>query len=143
MDAITQEFEVAAPVERAFTVWTTKAATWWPRDHTMGGDDHAEVVFEPGAGGRIYERTATGDELEWGEVVSWDPPRRVSYLWHLFFDRSEATQVVVSFAPTPDGGTRVTIEQSGFERLGEAGRRRRERTHSAWRHLTGLYREAL
>ena len=142
MDAILHEFDVTVPVERAFTVWTTKASLWWPRSHTMGGERHAEVVFEPHAGGRIFERTTAGEELEWGEVVGWDPPRRVSYLWHLFFDRSEATQVVVSFAPA-EGGTRVTIEQTGFERLGDAGAARRDRTDQAWTHIAELYRAAV
>ena len=142
MDAIQQEFEVNAPIERAFTVWTTKASLWWPRSHTMGGEQHLEVVFEPQVGGRIFERTTAGDEHDWGEVVGWDPPRRVSYLWHLFFDRSEATQVVVSFAPT-EQSTRVTIEQTGFERLGEAGAPRRDRTDLAWKHISELYRAAV
>lgn len=143
MDAIIREFEVAATVERAFSVWTAKASTWWPREHTLAGEDHVEVVFEPEVGGRIYERTSAGEELEWGQVMTWDPPRRVSYLWHLFCDRSEATEVVVSFVPTPDGRTRVTIQQSGFERLGADAARRRERTDVAWQHLGDLYRRAL
>jgi hypothetical protein len=28
-----------------------------------------------------------------GEVLAWEPPHRLVYLWHLMFDRSEATEV--------------------------------------------------
>jgi hypothetical protein len=50
--------------------------------------------------------------------------------------------VVVSFAPT-DGGTRVTIEQTGFERLGDGGAQRRDRTDQAWTHIAERYRTAV
>lgn len=142
MDRTSLEFQVAATVERAFSVWTTKTSIWWPRSHTMGGDEHADLVFETHPGGRIFERTTSGDELDWGEVVAWDPPRRVSYLWHLFFDRSEATEVEVSFEPS-DGGTRVRIEQRGFDRLGDKGVPRQARTDQVWSQLIELYRAAV
>jgi hypothetical protein len=142
MEHIERQFVVGANADRAFTVWTTKAKIWWPRSHTMGGESHREVVFEPGVGGRIFERTTTGEELDWGEVTAWEPPRRVGYLWHLFFDRAEATEVEVSFEPVPEG-TRVTIAQTGFDRLGVQGPPRRTRTEQAWEQLSGLYAAAL
>ncbi len=75
-------FDVDCPPQHAFTVWTSKIGTWWPRDHTVSGDPE-EVVLESGAGGRIYERTAAGERHEWGEVTVWEPPRRLAYLWHI------------------------------------------------------------
>jgi uncharacterized protein YndB with AHSA1/START domain len=142
MEGIDKVFEVAASVEHAFEVWTARTGMWWPRSHTMGGDRHERIVFEREAGGRIYERTVDGEEHEWGEVVAWEPPHRVEYLWHLFFDRSEATTVEVTFTGL-DGATRVRIRQSGFERLGAPGQVRRDRTDAAWDAITGLYRAAV
>ena len=80
-------FDVDCPPQHAFTVWTSKIGTWWPRDHTVSGDPE-EVVLESGPGGRIYERTSTGERHEWGEVTVWEPPRRLAYLWHLGRDRA-------------------------------------------------------
>ncbi len=115
---------------------------WWPRGHTMSGDTDVQIVFEPHVGGRIFERTLSGVEHDWGEVLTWDPPGRLRYLWHVFFDRSEATTVQVDFAPIGETETAVTITQTGFEILGAAGEERRRRTHSAWASLTEQYQIA-
>ena len=34
-----------------------------------------------------------------GQILDWEPPRRLRYLWHLFFAPSEATEVEVRFEP--------------------------------------------
>ena len=98
--------------------------------HTISGDP-AAITFEPRAGGRILERAADGSEYDWGTVVAWEPPRRLRYRWHLFFDPSEATEVEVSFSPAP-AGTTVRLEQRGWEALGDAGASRRTRTGTVW-----------
>jgi uncharacterized protein YndB with AHSA1/START domain len=131
------EFEVAAPVEHAFEMWANRPALWWPAGHTISGGPEA-IVFEPRAGGRIFERAPDGAEHEWGEVLSWQPPTRLRYLWHLFFDRSEATEIEVTFQPRGDR-TAVRLEQSGWERLAEAGPPRRTRTGQVWAELTVRY----
>ena len=100
----------------AFAVWTERFSLWWPADHTVTGDP-ALVALEPRLGGRIYERGADGAEHEWGEITLWEPPRRLGYLWHLRRDRSDATDVEITFREHGTG-TRVEIEHRGWERLG-------------------------
>ena len=129
-DALVVEFEVRAPAEQAFEVWTRRAGLWWPKGHTVSGDPDS-VVFEPRVGGRIVERARDGVEHVWGEVTAWDAPRRVEFLWHLFVDRSQATRVALTFDDL-GGSTRVRLEQTGFAALGEAGAARRERTQLSW-----------
>ena len=99
------------------------------------------VTFEPWAGGRIYERTSGGREHDWGEVVSWDPPDRLVYLWHLMFGRSDATEVEVRFTSAGQATT-VTIEHRGWERLGAAGAPRRDRTRQGWAAVISHYTPA-
>ena len=125
-DPLVLEFDVATEAGHAFAMWTERTGLWWPRTHTVSGDDDLVVVFEPEVGGRIYERAQDGTEHDWGEVLDWDPPNRVAYLWHLFFDRREATEVEVTFTPN-QGATRVRIAQRGFARLGADGPPRRAR----------------
>ena len=85
------------------------------------------VSFEPRPGGRIFERTPSGEEHDWGEVLVWEPPHRLVYLWHLRFDRSDATEVEVTFAEAPEG-TAVSIVHRGWGRLGDKGLERRARS---------------
>ena len=141
IEPLVLEFDVRAVPEHAFDIWTQRTAMWWPRSHTVSGGPES-ITFEARAGGRIFERAASGQEHEWGEVLDWTPPTRVRYLWHLFFDRSEATEIELTFTPVPDG-TRVRLEQRGWERLGDAGPPRRTRTGQVWAELTQVYRDAV
>ncbi len=135
------EFDVGVPPAQAFAAWTTRCATWWPPAHTISGDP-AAITFEPHAGGRIFERGRDGDEHAWGEVLEWQPPTRLRYLWHLFFDASEATEVEITFAPRDDH-TAVRLEQRGWERLGAAAPPRRAKTQTVWQQLTAAYADAV
>ena len=135
------EFEVAADVEHAFDLWVSRAERWWPPGHTISGDP-AAIVFEPRAGGRIYEHALDGSEFEWGEVLEWEPPTYLRYLWHLIFPRAEATTVELTFTPFA-GGTRVRLVQTGWDALGDDGASRREKTIDGWAAVTGSYRESL
>jgi hypothetical protein len=67
-------------------------------------------------------------------------PRRLVYLWHLRFDRADATEVETAFAPEPSGaGTAVTIVHRGRERLGAKGPERRARNERGWGGLIPNY----
>ena len=136
VDPIELEFSVACPPERAFELWARRTSQWWPREHTMSGKSGFTVAFEPRTGGRIYERTPDGEEHDWGEVLVWDPPRRLAYLWHLGTERAGATEVEVGFSAKPDTTTVVTIVHRGWERLGVD---RRERNRHGWAGLLAHY----
>jgi len=134
MEPLELAFSVECRPEHAFAVWAERTSLWWPASHSVAGDPELTVTFEPRPGGRIYERSAAGEEHEWGEVVAWEPPRRLAYLWHLRQDRADATRVDITFAPV-DAGTEVTIVHSGWERLGARGTGLRERNQRGWRGL--------
>lgn len=128
-------------VEHAFEVWTADTSKWWPNDHSFSGEKGLRVQFEPRIGGRIFERTRKGDEYDWGEIVSWDPPGRLAYLWHLGSDRSEATEVEVRFASS-DSGTAVRIEHRGWERFGVAADERHANNRKGWGAVVPLFEAA-
>jgi uncharacterized protein YndB with AHSA1/START domain len=139
MEPLRLEFTVACPPERAFEMWARRTTLWWPHGHSVSGEPGLTVTFEPRPGGRIYERTAGGTEHDWGEVLVWEPPDRLTYLWHLRFDRADATEVEVTFAAAGDG-TAVSIVHRGWERLGAEGPERRERNRKGWAGVTQHYR---
>lgn len=97
IEPIRVTIDVACEPEHAFRTWTSRASAWWPPDHTASHEQDAEIVFEPRVGGRIFERTATGQEIEWGQVTDWDPPRRLRYQWHIAADPADATEVEIVF----------------------------------------------
>jgi uncharacterized protein YndB with AHSA1/START domain len=131
MEPLELSFTVSCPPERAFDLWARETTTWWPHGHSVSAEPGLAVTFEPRPGGRIYERTPDGVEHDWGEVLAWEPPHRLVYLWHLRFDRADATEVEVTFAPAAEG-TDVRIVHSGWERLGSKGPERRERNRRGW-----------
>jgi uncharacterized protein YndB with AHSA1/START domain len=134
-------FRVACPPEHAFVIWTARTSLWWPADHSVSGEDGLEVVIEPFIGGRIFERTPSGREEEWGEVLAWEPPRRLVYLWHLRADRADATEVEIVFAPDGAEATEVRIDHRGWERLGDRGDAWRDRNRRGWETLWPWYVE--
>jgi uncharacterized protein YndB with AHSA1/START domain len=141
MDALELTFSVDCTPERAFELWAERTSLWWPSGHSVSADPALTVTFEPRAGGRIYERTSDGTEHDWGEVLDYEPPHRLRYLWHLRFDRSDATEVEVTFTPLGDG-TEVAIVHRGWERLGAIAEERRERNRRGWSGVIEPYRRA-
>jgi uncharacterized protein YndB with AHSA1/START domain len=135
--------DVGCSVDHAFAVWTSGIGTWWPGDHTVTGEPGLRVVLEGRPGGRIYERTASGAEHDWGEITVWEPPRRLAYSWFLRTDRTDATDVTVRFSPLDAGRTRVEIEHAGWERLGARGAAWRERNLGGWTTLFPHFRAAV
>lgn len=130
-------FAVDCDAERAFTVWTSAIGTWWPPDHTISGDP-ATITIEGRVGGRIYERAHDGVEHDWGTVTAWDPPRSLTFTWHLGRTPDDATEVFVRFVARDDGRTAVEIEHRGWERLAASGDVR-ERTRANWGYVVGRF----
>jgi uncharacterized protein YndB with AHSA1/START domain len=110
---------VSVPVERAFEVFTAEIGTWWPlRTHAVDTERSETVVMEGRVGGRLYERTPSGEEHVWGTLVDWDPPNRIVYSWHPGRGEETAQEVEITFTPQGDG-TRVDIRHYGWEKPGD------------------------
>jgi hypothetical protein len=142
IEPIRLAFDVDAAPAHAFDVWTARIGQWWPADHTVTAADGLTVVLEPRPGGRIFERTPAGIEHDWGEVTVWQPPSRLSYLWHLGTGRAAATEVDIRFVATGQNATRVEIEHTGWERLGEAAGTWRDSNVAGWQGLLPHFKAA-
>jgi uncharacterized protein YndB with AHSA1/START domain len=134
-------FDVACSPQHAFDTWATDTSRWWPPSHSVSTDPGLIVTLEPRVGGRIFERTPSGEEHDWGEVLVWKPPERLAYLWHLRQDRDDATRVEITFSGG-DQGTTVRIVHSGWERLGAKGSDLRDRNRAGWGGLVPRFAEA-
>ena len=142
---------VQASPERAFEVFTAGFSSWWPiESHHIGETMAVEVVIEPFAGGRWFERDADGHECEWGFVTAWEPPHRLLLAWHLTPeyafdpDPAKATEVEVRFTARDDG-TLVELEHRGFEKHGEAGTAMREKVGAdgGWGDLLARFAQSV
>jgi uncharacterized protein YndB with AHSA1/START domain len=130
---------VAAPIERAWEVFTERITSWWPiATHSIGKEKIEDVVVEGHVGGRMYERRRGGEEENWATVRVWEPPERLVLTWEIT-DRE--TEVEVRFAPDGEG-TRVELEHRGWERAGKDAHEARRNYSEGWGYVLGRFQEA-
>ena len=113
LEPIQQSVFVDCRIDDAFQLFTERFSEWWPlAAHSMSGEQAETCEIEPWAGGRVFERTRSGEEIEWGSVTTWDPPRHLEFTWH-----DQGSTVDVEFNVEADG-TRVTVIHTGWEAKG-------------------------
>ncbi len=120
---------LACPPEHAFRVFTEEIGQWWPTATHAIGSDVRDVILEGRVGGSMHEVAEDGSTTPWGEVIVWDPPRRVAFSWHL--QRHEGTHVDVTFGPTEDG-CEMLLVHSGWEAWSDEGPERRDEYDHGW-----------
>lgn len=122
---VRQQIVVEAEVDRAFRVFTEQMDKIKPREHNMLGVDIAETVFEPRAGGRIFDRGTDGSECEWASVLAYEPPDRVVFSWNVSphwqveTDPARRSEVEVRFIAEGPERTRVELEHRHLDRHGD------------------------
>ena len=144
--AIRKTLTVNAPIDRAFDVFATRMGEWWHKEHSLAKETtQVDVVVEPKAGGRWYEKGADGSEHQWGRVLAYEPPRRLVLAWQLnrefVYDPDFETTVDVTFAEK-DGATLVTFKHRDLERMGADAVETLESMDGGWGMLLDLYRNA-
>jgi uncharacterized protein YndB with AHSA1/START domain len=137
---VVRRVTVKASPERAFQLFARQMGRWWPTGQTIGKSPHVEIVIEPRAGGRWFERDAQGAETEWGKVLAWEPPARLLLGWQLnsrfAYDPELLTEVELTFAPAASRGATVTLEHRNLERFGDDAEKLAGQLGSGWpKHL--------
>jgi uncharacterized protein YndB with AHSA1/START domain len=123
--SVRTQIVVEAPIERAFSVFVDDFDSIKPREHNMLEVDIAETVFEPRAGGRIYDRGVDGSECQWARVLAYEPPERVVFSWdinpqfQIESDLEKTSEVEVRFISEAPERTRVELEHRNLDRHGE------------------------
>ena len=141
---VTASVEVAVDPATAFAVFTDEIGRWW-RPGPINWYDSARAIdirFEPGVGGRWIEIYDDGaDVLEIGRITVWEPGVRLVLLYRDGGYDLDGTEVEIQFAPI-EGGTRVTLEHRGWEKLAaELAARKRETKRWGWASILGWYSE--
>ena len=143
---------VKAPIQRAWSVFVEQMETWWPATHHIGKTPFEAIFVEPRVGGRWYERNAEGQQCDWGTVLAWEPPHRVTFSWHVGPghdqpdwvcdpDISKASEVEIRFTDEGQGTTLVELTHSKLERHGEGAAQLRDVFDGpgAWAGILELY----
>jgi uncharacterized protein YndB with AHSA1/START domain len=142
--AVRAAIVVDAPIERAFSVFTDDIGSWWPSDHHVLRAELAEMVFEPRAGGHVYDRGTDGSECRWARVLAYEPPDRIVFSWDISLqwqietDPDRTSEVEVRFLAESPERTRVELEHRHLERHGDGWERMRAAVGSDGGWLRGL-----
>jgi uncharacterized protein YndB with AHSA1/START domain len=120
--SVRHEAVVNAPIERAFSVFTEDFGSFKPREHNMLSVEIAETVFEPRAGGRLYDRGIDGSVCNWARVLVYEPPDRVviswdiNPQWQIETDLEKTSEVDIRFIAEGPERTRVELEHRNLDR---------------------------
>ena len=133
---VVRTIEVARSAKDAFRIFTEETLAWWPQTRTRArsalGEKTAAITIEPRTGGRVYETVSTGEEIDWGEVVAFQPPSRFAMRFWIAFPREQGGDVEVRFEPLGAERCRVTLSHAGWERFGAEANAVRERFVPGW-----------
>jgi uncharacterized protein YndB with AHSA1/START domain len=143
LPAATAEVTVDASPEEAFRIFTEEIGLWWRRGTPYWNDRERglSVRIEPGVGGRFVEvyDLEEGSGFEVGRVTAWEPGRRLALTWtQVGWPQGVATDLEVTFEAV-GGGTRVRLEQTGFERVGAEAARFLEGYAMGWKQVLGWF----
>ena len=98
----------------AFDAYTARIGEWWDARYTASPRTLQTVTIEPRLGGRVYATHTDIGEHEWGEVVVWEPGRRLVHTFALAQDPQYPTQVALEFRAADEGGCTVLFSHGGW-----------------------------
>ena len=121
---VRRQIVVEAPIEQAFAAFTERFGDFKPPEHNLLAVPIAETVFEPRAGGHIYDRGVDGSECRWARVLVYEPPHRVVFSWDISpqwqieSDPENTSEVEVRWIAESARHTRVELEHRHLDRHG-------------------------
>ena len=121
---VRRQVVVNAPQAKAFAAFTERLGEFKPPEHNLLAAPIAETVFEPRAGGHIYDRAEDGSQCRWARVLAYEPPDRVVFSWDISPrwqiepDPDLTSEVEVRFVPESPDRTRVELEHRHLDRHG-------------------------
>lgn len=141
--AASASVDISIDSESAFDLFTNDIDRWWRRDPMNWNDpDRAVGVrFEPGVNGRWIEvhDAATGEGFEMGKIIAWDQGKRIVFTYFDAGHEIDGTEVEIRFEAI-DGGTRVSVEHRGWERVAEEIRVKKLTTKRwGWANILNWY----
>ena len=114
---VRQSVLVRSDQRHTFDTFADTIGIWWPvTPFSAGKNQVRDVTVEQCPGGRVFETWQDGTELDWGEILAWEPPERFVMTWNL---AGAVTEVKLTFTALGPALTRVEVEHRGWEQLTE------------------------
>lgn len=136
LDPLNYTIEVPCGQEKAFSVFVSDMASWWPLDkrsmsimHT--GEPAKSLRIDAKEGGKIVEVAHDDTEHHWGTITSYDPHDSIRMNFHMGLPPAES-QVEVRFTALGDERTRVELTHSNWEAYGDMAEMMRGGYGSGW-----------
>ena len=92
-------------VERAYleVLYTGRIGEWWDPRYTANAETFEGVTIEPRVGGRVFATHGDSGRGDWGEVLVWEPGRRLVYTSTLAQSPEHPSEIAVDFEPDGPG----------------------------------------
>ncbi len=143
IEPIEKTLSLPIPASRAFELFTSRMADWWPlATHSLsaGSDELPKSLeVEPHVGGLVLETLFDGSTQAWGRITSWQPPRLFAMTWHVGRPEDQASHVSFGFEDTATGCT-LRLVHDNWEALGDQGQSLRDNYQTGWDCVLGDYR---
>src|SRR5699024_3912449 len=102
-------------VSDTFSAFAEHFPQWYPVEYSWAQESLQTIRIEPFEGGRCFERGPNSFELDWGRVLTYQPPNLLAFSWQIDIDRvpipdaTKAGEVHIQFEPEGDD-TRVMLK---------------------------------
>ena len=136
---VRQSTLVRASAQHTFTTFVTTIGAWWPAQPFSAGKDRVrEITVEQRQGGRVYETWDDGTDVDWGTLVTWQPPRTVRHDLDRHTRPDRGGVHLRRARPGPDPGDGGAPLLGGTHRRTAGRRLRAARRLRLWRLLPRL-----
>lgn len=138
IEPIAHDVEVPLGVEEAFSFFTEWFHAWWPREYSWSQDSLVSIGIEPRTGGRCTELGPNNFQCDWGQVLAYRPPDKLTISWQISARREpqpdprNASVVDVTFSELGASRTLVRLKHSDLQKHGEGAQAYREALDSEW-----------
>src|SRR5215813_9711455 len=126
---ITKSVLLRMTPDAAFRLFTEQISTWWPAERRHTNDPESTLHLD--AGGRFFERTSDGCELELGRVIEWVAPQRIVLDFYIATGPAHPTKAEIQLA-AEGGDTRVIITHTSTPESESLWNERAPRYGRAW-----------
>ncbi len=111
---------LSADAAHAFSVYV--AGSWWPSIWSTDPEHLDRLVVQPRVGGRVLARYDDGREEDWGEVLDYQPGRRLEHTFSYAHTSGVPSRVVAEFVDRSEGGCDLVFRHTGWTEENEQDR---------------------